>query len=242
MRSLVLSLLLILICTVSYADISTGLVGWWKFDDGSGTTALDSSGNANTGTLINAPAWAAGTIGSHALTFVTASNQVVQSTTATNIPNLNAAQTVSAWVNANASGAGTVRDIVVTTNTTVGTQLRINAANNAEVSQWGGTITITAGAVSTGVWHMITWTSNGTNSNIIYIDGAQSGNTTSHNPQAGTPSQVLIGAYGTTGGQENFWGTIDDVRIYNRILSANDIAQLYRFYKGKNGLFTLFSR
>lgn len=38
-------------------DITTGLVGHWKFDEGSGTTAADSSGNNNTGTLINGPTW-----------------------------------------------------------------------------------------------------------------------------------------------------------------------------------------
>ena len=33
-----------------------GLVAHWKFDEGSGTTASDSSGNGNTGTLVNGPA------------------------------------------------------------------------------------------------------------------------------------------------------------------------------------------
>lgn len=36
---------------------STGLVGYWKFDEGSGTSAADSSGTANTGTLNNTPTW-----------------------------------------------------------------------------------------------------------------------------------------------------------------------------------------
>ena len=34
-----------------------GLVGWWKLDDASGTSATDSSGNGNAGTLTNGPAW-----------------------------------------------------------------------------------------------------------------------------------------------------------------------------------------
>ncbi len=38
--------------------------GYWKFDEGSGTTASDSSGNSNTGTLTNGPAWATGKYGS----------------------------------------------------------------------------------------------------------------------------------------------------------------------------------
>jgi N-acetylneuraminic acid mutarotase len=40
-----------------------GLVGWWKFDEGSGTVAYDSSGNGNDGSLINGPTWTTGKIG-----------------------------------------------------------------------------------------------------------------------------------------------------------------------------------
>ena len=36
------------------------LVGWWKFDDGSGTTAVDSSGNGNHATLIGTVEWVEG--------------------------------------------------------------------------------------------------------------------------------------------------------------------------------------
>lgn len=45
------------------ADVTgqTGLQGYWKFDDASGLTAVDSSGNGNSGTLVNGPAWVAGT-------------------------------------------------------------------------------------------------------------------------------------------------------------------------------------
>ena len=39
---------------------TNGLVGYWNFDEGSGTTAADSSGNNNTGTLTNGPTWTAG--------------------------------------------------------------------------------------------------------------------------------------------------------------------------------------
>jgi len=44
-------------------DITTGMVGHWKFDEGSGTSAVDSSGNNNTGTLTNGPTWTTGKIG-----------------------------------------------------------------------------------------------------------------------------------------------------------------------------------
>lgn len=38
---------------------TSGLIGHWKLDDGSGTTAVDSSGNGNNGTLVNGPTWTA---------------------------------------------------------------------------------------------------------------------------------------------------------------------------------------
>src|SRR3989344_3227356 len=42
---------------------TSGLVGHWTFDEGSGTTAQDSSGNNNTGILTNGPTWTTGKIG-----------------------------------------------------------------------------------------------------------------------------------------------------------------------------------
>ncbi len=40
------------------------LLAWWKFDDGTGTIAVDSSGNGNDGLFIQDPDWVAGKFGS----------------------------------------------------------------------------------------------------------------------------------------------------------------------------------
>ncbi|UCE47531.1 MAG: LamG domain-containing protein, partial [Phycisphaerales bacterium] len=40
------------------------LVGWWRFDEGSGDTATDSSGNNHHGTLLGTPEWGVGAKGS----------------------------------------------------------------------------------------------------------------------------------------------------------------------------------
>jgi hypothetical protein len=42
-------------------DYSDDLVGYWKFEEGTGTTTTDSSDNSNTGTLKNSPGWSATT-------------------------------------------------------------------------------------------------------------------------------------------------------------------------------------
>jgi len=55
--------LLVLACLLGLAPItSAGLVGWWKFDEGSGTVAADSSGNGYDGTITNAT-WETGQLG-----------------------------------------------------------------------------------------------------------------------------------------------------------------------------------
>ena len=43
--------------------VRADLVGWWRLDDGSGTTAIDSSGSGNDGTLNGDPKWVAGKVG-----------------------------------------------------------------------------------------------------------------------------------------------------------------------------------
>ena len=39
----------------------TGLMGYWRFDEGTGTTTIDASGHGFTGTLTNGPTWVAST-------------------------------------------------------------------------------------------------------------------------------------------------------------------------------------
>jgi len=71
---LILSAILIAILAISYLTYSTfstkaqsstdpSLVGLWHFDEGTGTTAADSSGNNNNGTLVNGPTWTTGKVG-----------------------------------------------------------------------------------------------------------------------------------------------------------------------------------
>jgi hypothetical protein len=43
--------------------VTTGLAGWWKMDESSGTSTADASGNGNNGTLINGAAWQTGQMG-----------------------------------------------------------------------------------------------------------------------------------------------------------------------------------
>src|SRR5206468_9777237 len=74
----------------------SGLIAYWKFDEGSGTTVADSSGNGNTGTLVNGPVWTAGQVG-NALFFDGIDDNITVPDSAS--LDLSSSFTLSAWVN-----------------------------------------------------------------------------------------------------------------------------------------------
>src|SRR5439155_4513515 len=78
------------------AITSSGLVAYWKFDEGTGTTAADSSGNGNTGTLVNGPVWTAGIAGNALYFDGIAANVTVLDSNSLDLSN---SFTLSAWVN-----------------------------------------------------------------------------------------------------------------------------------------------
>ena len=49
---------------VSASAARADLIGWWRFEEGSGDTAHDSSGNGHDGTLLGTPDWGTGPVGS----------------------------------------------------------------------------------------------------------------------------------------------------------------------------------
>ena len=62
-RLFVISLLIVALTAITYFNMvsaTTNPVVWYKFDETSGTTAADSSGNGKNATLVNGPTWVAG--------------------------------------------------------------------------------------------------------------------------------------------------------------------------------------
>ena len=63
MRRQLFCLVLTVVVLALAGRASADLVGYWKLDEGSGTTASDSSGNGNDGQLVGSPAWPTGVFG-----------------------------------------------------------------------------------------------------------------------------------------------------------------------------------
>jgi len=61
-RRLVCLICLVVVLSMA-ANCSANLVGWWRLDEGSGTTVADSSGGGNDGTFTGSPQWTTGKVG-----------------------------------------------------------------------------------------------------------------------------------------------------------------------------------
>jgi prepilin-type N-terminal cleavage/methylation domain-containing protein len=202
----------------------TGLVGYWNLDEGSGTTALDQSGNGNTAAWSGtAPYYAAGKIGLYAGSF-NGSNDTVSSTISKVVTTGGGANTVSFWMNYSSIGG-------VVLNLGYFNYILYNATcsgiNNAGSIYGAAPPTINAWTYVTLVLYNGTY---GSNSTTIYYNGSAISPTCSSGAAtASANSQLLVGQY--YGGGFYYSGLIDDIRLYNRALSAAEVQAIYNAQK-----------
>ena len=217
------------------AEIKSGRRGHWKFDEGSGATTADNSGNVNTGTISGATWTTAGKIGS-ALRFDGVDDVVNTGNGATlgNLP----ATTISAWIKPNTLGEGS-RGRIVQKGAGVAAGFRfLLQANNALsfAVDYGRTdlARATASRVFTfGVWThvLVTWTGTATATGIrIYVNGVETAYGATQNGVGIRTPDALLSLYigNERDGTGTFDGSIDDVRVYNRVLSESEITAVYR--------------
>ena len=212
----------------STAADETGLVGHWTFDEGSGSIAHDFSGNAHSATLSGAVSWALGKYGgavsfTGATAYVNAGNSTALKPSTT--------FTVGAWIKPE-SGAWWI-----VSNESGGKGFALFLGNGTDGTYSVGThpaLMISDGsayhslespnAITFGEWHHIVATFDGTTTSL-YVDGVLVASNATYGYTAHPTSNTLIGAWSTS--SRFFTGRIDDVRIYDRALSATDVSKLY---------------
>jgi len=214
----------------SGGDITTGLIGHWRLDDTSGTTAADSSGNGLTGAITGNPVkGGAGQVGA---AFDFDGNDYISMGNPAALQ-LTGSMTLSAWVRIDAPLSGS--PVIVNKrgdSTDQGWALRANGAGPLEfivaysASGYAARKSSTTLAVNT--WYQVVGVYNASAQTMdVYINGvldngASAG--TIPSAQRNSGQNVNIARQPTNA---NFWnGAIDDVRVYNRALSAADIAAL----------------
>ena len=203
--------------------LSDDLVGFWKFDELTGTTANDSSAAMNIGTLVNSPLWTTGK-SSGAISF-DGNNDAVEITTGS----FNAGSgTISLWVYA--KSFSNYKHFIF----------------GHATQPWSNRVQIytdSKGALAIGLgdsskvksniyklllnnWHhiVLTW-DNG--NYVIYVDGIAKTNGT-YKGLSTWNSYADIGNNGNRPTRiEAFDGIIDEVQIYNRSLTANEVSDVF---------------
>jgi len=217
----------------SYIDVDpeAGLVAWWPLDEGNGTLTVDASGNGHNGLLVNGPEWTKGP----ALDFDGADDYVDTGTF--DVPGTSL--TLAAWIQpqdlqncpANdcrilAKATGTAEDAHIFMLSTIdqggADRLRFRLKT-------GGTTTTLIGSSGDLVedeWVHAAAVYDGSTM-TLYLDAVSIGSTSKTGSLA-LDDTVPVWIGGSPGGaSERPWdGLIDDVRIYDRALSAGEILSL----------------
>ncbi len=217
-----------LVVAVAQPPPGTDLLGYWKFDEGRGSTATDSSAYGHHGTIFGAT-WAPGKIG-QALAF-DGTNDYVQIPRDPSLDNLQGL-TMAAWVYPRQDkhwhvldkGDGDKRLYSEGVNRTLDGRVRYSGTQ-AYAKSPNNTILLNE-------WQHIamTW-SRATNSARLYHNGAEVTYTTQDigtgTPQDDTDYPFTIGVRAALGPVTFLNGLLDDLRLYNRPLSAPEIRDLY---------------
>ncbi len=217
-------------------SLVSDLVAHWKLDEGSGTTAMDSKGS-NNGTLVNGPVWISGQIGG-AVEFDGTNDQI-------NIPHsasldTSSAYTLAGWIrfdsvaehfevfyskndtgNGGATGWGS-RLAIARTNaggTVIGGKVRMVVAHNANEIYTGWDFPYQA-------WFHLAVAWDGSRIRF-YVDGVQVQDIAfTFAPTVNTGTAHL--GYGVWNwGARWLDGAMDDMRLWNRALSAAEVGQIY---------------
>lgn len=206
---------------------------YWKFDEGTGTTANDSSSNGNTGTLQSSPTWQTDNqcITGKCLLF-SGSNYV----SVPNNPTMNptTAYTIESWIKLTSIASSTNYNILAKQiwGSKLGYRLFIagfGCSNCIGTSAGDGTnqteATSTEQLTDIGKWHHVVGVfSSGTL--YIYLDGKLiKTSATAVTTISNTSAAAAIGRHSSSG--ENFPGVIDDLKFYKYARSASQIQADY---------------
>lgn len=200
---------------ISKAPNNLGLVGYWPMDEGATNAIGDFSGSGNNGTLggTTTPAWVIGKRGKGLSFGGTGKITLGNVTTA-------ASTTISTWVKTTSAAQTPIfsnRGSGVYFGTSSG---KFFIYDNSATPAPG---MMSARSINDNNWHHIVWTSDGSTSNM-YIDGKL--DATAAQARAADTGTGSIGF--DTPNIEYFTGSLDDMRIYNRTLTAAEVASMYR--------------
>jgi hypothetical protein len=206
-------------------NANAGPVGYWKFDEGSGNTAYDSSGNDNRGT-INGASWTTG-ISDGALLF-DGVNDYVGIADSPSLRLTSNQASLELWFKPTVTLDSTLthRINILDKGDGYGFQMEPGARIFFTVwiggNQWLGTVTSNWIA---GKWYHIAGTYDGTTEKV-YVNGILENSQPLSGSLSGNSLPLSIGSY-CYGTMNFFPGAIDEVKIYDCARTAGEILNDY---------------
>ena len=215
---------------------STGLQGQWKLTDGSGTSAVDSSGGGHPGTWHGTKTTAGDYYYGNFGVFDGATDYIDLG----NAVNPTTAITVTAWaLTFSKSGLGPLitKDAGPGANSWGINPFITGSANKprgyvivADGGTGTGVIALGSAALTDGIWHRYVTTYSTADGVVrLYIDGQLSGSGSDASKRAiqSVSTSINIGRKGD-GSSCCFQGQINDVRVYSRAWSATEVLHDYQ--------------
>lgn len=204
-------------------DLTSDLVVWLKFNDENGSTASDSSGNGNDVDLVNDPTWTTEGAKDGALTLSQdATDEIFQYGTVTE-QTLSGDFTLAAYVKLPDPRAddglvgvqGTGPDV----NFYLGYPRLFQYADaNAADSHTGSDVLVATKKVTTDGWTHVAFVRSGSTT-TVYVGGVASGSTSVWTQ----PLKFSSIGWGNAG---YLTGSLDDLRVYHRALTAAEVKAL----------------
>ncbi|MBA7649594.1 hypothetical protein ES703_57391 [subsurface metagenome] len=219
---------------VTKADITAGLVGYWPFDEASGTTAADATGNGYNGDFNGNVEWVPGVIGTAVRLDATGERVVIGPLDPTAANN---AMTLAIWMNWEGQGHSITHQGIFgkrrgwTTKTNV--KWFWEAQPDGDLQFRNGDTAVSASGVlapyaNEWIHVAMTW-DNGAVVQYINAEEVNTGNITLR-----TTADATVVAIGCVDSQNNetFVGSLDEARAYDRVLTAEDMVELFEWKGG----------
>ncbi len=213
-KKLIYSVCFVLVLSlVLTSTANADLIGWWKFDEGSGNIAYDSSGYGNDGTLEDNPQWVEGYFGGglELNNSYVEINSIADDLTENNF-------TVSAWIKTTMSGDG---NVIGSNDSGSGHQFIFGVDNNVLLVEAASPANNYPPVINDDQWHFIAYVRDGTTA-YAYTDGELVGTETANGDPSGQV-RWSIGMEWDDSPSDFYNGIVDDVHIFNHPLSGDDI-------------------
>ena len=216
-------LLGVVLASAAHADISEGLIGWWMFDEGTGTTVADSSGAGHDGFFVDStPEWVPGMYGT-ALEFDGTDKVEIPDHADFHFTN---AMSVALWMQPGAEQAGSAKLFIKQKSGQYPYSLQYDESGQGLFATvYAATRYDTAPHIPDvpGEWAHMCFTYNGSVL-ILYKDGEEVARVNTSGQLQQNNLSLSIGC--RLDYDQNFNGIIDDVRLFNRELSPEEVQQV----------------